>query len=101
MSCEQLRKIVTSVGAFVGITGAERGDVAAEISRDDGSAEQPNQIGPRLAELLQQAVDPAARRFGLMDVVGAKLAKKLGKALAVEPPYHAALLCHGVTPAQL
>ena len=103
MSFEQVGKLVAGVGAFVGIVGAERGDIAAEISKPS-AAEQLKQVGPSLAELLQQAVDAAARRLGFMDVVGAKLAEKLDKVLAlaiIEPPHHAAMSRYHGTPAQL
>ena len=105
MSCQQFRKIATSDGAFVGIAGAERGDVTGEISGDGGkrSAEQLDQIGPALAELPQQAVNSAARCLGFMYIVGAKLAEEFDKALAlaiIEPPHHGMMSRHRVTPSQ-
>ena len=74
--------MATGIGAPIGIAGAERDDVASEVSTNRRATEQFNQVGPLLVEMAQQGVNPASCRFGLVFVVGAELAEEFGKALA-------------------
>ena len=103
MPFEQVVEIAAGVGALIGIAGAESDNIANEVSTNGGrrATEQFNQVGPRLAKLAQQGLNPAACCFALVLVVGAQLAEEFDKALPLalaEPPHNGMIFYHFITP---
>src|SRR6478752_7935473 len=106
MQIEEFRDIAARASALIMIEAAELDDVVGQprIDGKPSGAEKCYQSGPIPVELLQQAGNPAARRFSFIRIVGAELAKEFRKAFAVvllEPLDHGTTFVHDGTPAHV